>query len=402
MPRYVWRVEVVQTARMRILVMSLSGLGHLHPIVPLALALHARGHELRWLTGPDAVERLASMGIAAHPVGLPFEALRAEYWGRYPGSADASPTEVPDHVFPHLFGEIAPSHTLPDAISFARDWRPELIVHDAADFAGPIVAAAVGVPSVAHAFGALTPIARVVGAAIQVAPAWRSVGLEPRAFGGLYDYLYLDIYPPSLQLADMAHVPVRQLIRPGGVETRDAGAGSPSPEIADARPLVYLTFGTIYRDRPILAVAVAAAAELPVRVLVTVGPNGDPAALGPQPDHVRVERYVPQSQVLPEAAVVVSHSGSGTFLGAAAHGVPQLCLPQAADQFLNATAGVRAGIALDLDAGATDVTAIGDAIRRLLDEPVFRDRASAVAAEIAAMPAPDAVVPVLEALTTRA
>jgi UDP:flavonoid glycosyltransferase YjiC (YdhE family) len=392
---------VVQTARMRILVMSLSGLGHVHPMVPLALAAQARGHELRWLTGPDAVERLASIGIAAHPVGIPFESLRAEYWERYPGSAGAARSETPDHVFPHLFGEIAPSHTLPDAVSFARDWRPDLVVHDAADFAGPIVAAVVGVPSVTHAFGALTPIARVADAAIQVAPYWRSVGLQPRPFGGLYDHLYLDIYPPSLQLADMAHVPRRQLERPGGTETTDGRAGPPASDIADGRPLVYLTFGTVYRDRPILSLALAAAAELPVRVLVTVGPFGDPAALGPQPDHVRVERYVPQSQVLPQAAVVVSHSGSGTFLGAAAHGVPQLCLPQAADQFLNATAGVRAGIALALDSDATDVTAIGVVIRRLLDEPAFRDRASVVAGEIAAMPGPEEVVPVLEALADR-
>ena len=141
-----------------------------------------------------------------------------------------------------------------------------------------------------------------------------------------------------------------------------------------------------------MAPAVAALARLPVRVLVTVGPDGDPDVLGPQPDHVLVERWVDQPRVLQHCDVVVSHAGSGTFLGALAEGLPQLCLPQAADQFRNSEGGRRAGVAVVLSPDESSPQAIASAVGALLtDEPLHR-RAHGVADEIAAMPSPDDVV----------
>ena len=68
-----------------------------------------------------------------------------------------------------------------------------------------------------------------------------------------------------------------------------------------------------------------------------------------QPGRVRVERYVPQALVLPNRDVVISHAESGSVLAAAAQGLPQLCLPQGADQFLNAAAVESAGLRLPLN-----------------------------------------------------
>jgi UDP:flavonoid glycosyltransferase YjiC (YdhE family) len=120
--------------------------------------------------------------------------------------------------------------------------------------------------------------------------------------------------------------------------------------------------------------------------------------LGPQPDHVHVERWVHQPQVLEHAGVVVSHAGSGTFLGALALGLPQLCLPQAADQFINAGQGAAAGAALALGPAEASAGAIADALGRLLREESFAAAARRVAAEIEAMPGPDEVAGVLERL----
>ena len=137
-----------------------------------------------------------------------------------------------------------------------------------------------------------------------------------------------------------------------------------------------------------------------MRVLVTVGPAGDPDAFGAQPDHVHVERYVPQTRVLRHCSVVVSHAGSGTFLATLAQGVPQLCLPQAADQFLNADACRRSGVGLALDPEEATGPAIGNSVARLLAEHSFRDRAAVRAAEIAAMPDPAEVAGAIEGLGT--
>ncbi len=155
--------------------------------------------------------------------------------------------------------------------------------------------------------------------------------------------------------------------------------------------------GTIAHHGTVLPEAVAALRELPVRVLVTVGPDGDPAALGPQPDNVEVLRWVPQSLLLKHCAVVASHAGSGTFLGALAEGVPQLCLPQAADQFRNAAGGRAVGAALTLAPDVATADAIAHAVGRLLSEDSFRAAAGRVSRTIAAMPSPHEVVATLTA-----
>src|SRR5262249_43735826 len=158
-------------------------------------------------------------------------------------------------------------------------------------------------------------------------------------YGGSYDHLYLDIYPPALQTQPSTHVRARELLRPvtddGHVKT---SSPLPLPDTRSDAPLVYVTMGTVFNDPEPLRVVLAALAELDVRVLVTVGPQAAPAVVGTQPAHVRVERYVPQTLVLPHCDVVVSHARSGTVLAALTLGLPQACLPQGADQFLNAGA----------------------------------------------------------------
>src|SRR5207244_2901564 len=173
---------------------------------------------------------------------------------------------------------------------------------------------------------------------VEVETLWTARGLEPRAHGGCYEHVYLDIYPPSMQTQERPHIPSSQLLRPGSFAT---AGDDDSPEwliASSSIPLVYVTFGTLFGNDELLSTIVRAVSELPVRVAVTVGPNGDPASLGPQPENVHVARYVPQDQILPLCAVVVSHGGSGTFLASLASGLPQLCVPLAADQFLHAAA----------------------------------------------------------------
>jgi UDP:flavonoid glycosyltransferase YjiC (YdhE family) len=386
---------------MRTLFVSIGALGHVHPMVPLAIALLERGGLVRWATSADSSVRLGSVGIDAVPAGPAFDDIRAEYLVRYPEARSLAPADRPDHAFPRLFGEVAAELMLPEVLAAAREFEPDLVVHDQAAFAGSVAAAAVGVPNVTHAFGPLTPRHRVEGAAERLVPLWRGAGLEPRPFGGAYDHLYLDIYPASLGTTEMAHVPWRQPLRPVPFDQAADDDATVWPDDGDSRPLVYLTLGTVFRDDDPLRRAATAIAALDVRLLVTVGPTGDPAALGALPSNVRVERYVPQTAVFRHCAAVVSHAGSGTFLAAVGRGIPQLCLPQAADQFLNAAACEAAGVGLTLRPADASATAIASCVRRLLEESRFRDRAASVAAEIARMPSPQEVARVLASVAGR-
>jgi UDP:flavonoid glycosyltransferase YjiC (YdhE family) len=152
------------------------------------------------------------------------------------------------------------------------------------------------------------------------------------------------------------------------------------------RPLVYVTFGTEVPDERPLALVIDALHHQPVRLLATVGHHHDPSRFGSQPENVAIERFVPQAAVLPRAAAVISHGGSGTVLAALGAGLPQLCLPYFADQPINAKAITDAGAGLTLDIAAAGQQEIAEAVTRLLSEATFHDCARMLAAEIAHMP----------------
>ena len=182
-------------------------------------------------------------------------------------------------------------------------------------------------------------------------------------YGGVFDHLYLDIYPPSLHFSDDTHVRNARPLRP--VIYAPAVRRMPrtwKPDVV--RPRVYVTFGTVFNEPgPVFKNAVQAVTDSsPRRSLVTVGHEGDVHAFDPLPRSVTVVPFVPQSEVLEWCDVVVSHGGSGTFLGAITTGVPQLCLPQAADQFRNAAACERAGVGISLGPAAASADAIGQAL----------------------------------------
>jgi UDP:flavonoid glycosyltransferase YjiC (YdhE family) len=322
------------------------------------------------------------------------ESRLAEYRRRFPEALGLPPPSLADHMFPKLFGSISAPPMLEDLLTLV-DPRPDLLIHDAAELAGPIVAASLGIPSVTHSYGGLVPAHRVAAAARELAPLWNSLGLEVPPYAGCYEYLYLDIYPPSLHARTIDHVPRVQTLRPVAFDAGEGEIGEPVlPE--GTLPLVYLTFGTVFADERRLRAVMNGVVGLDVRLLVTVGPSGDPSLLEELPPRVRVERYVPQTALFPHCDVVVSHGGSGTFLGALAEGLPQLCLPQGADQFLNAAACAQSGAGLSLVPDAATPARIADAVNRLLTEPVFRERSAGLAGEIAAMPGPGEVARRLE------
>jgi len=360
--------------------------------------MDARGHDVLWAVPADGVGHVERAGIRAVAAGPAGPTNLPEVLGRHPELKALSQRERPDVMFGKVFGEAVASAMFPDVLRVAIEWRPDLVVADAAEFAGHIAAAELGVPSVTKGFGPLLPERRVATIDEEVAPLWRTRGLEPRQYGGSYEHLYLDIYPPALESASSAHIPRRQLLRPVTDDGADESSPLPLPAAPSDAPLVYVTMGTMFNDPAPLVAVVAAVSELDVRVLVTVGPRADPAALGSLPANARVERYVAQGRVLQHCSVVVSHAGSGTVLSTLTLGLPQLCLPQGADQFLNADAVAVAGAGISLTPDETDPDAIRDAVARLLDDRSFRDAAGRVSASIASMPSPDEVAAVLETL----
>jgi UDP:flavonoid glycosyltransferase YjiC (YdhE family) len=372
---------------MRVLFSSTSGYGHVFPMLPLARAFREAGHDVLWAAAAQAVPLVSAAGIDAVATGASESdeaALRGAVLGRareLPGAARAA------FVFPRMFGEALTPPMARGLLDLARDWGPDLLIHEQGELAAPLVGVLLGVPSVTHSFGTAVPVPILDDTAARLAPLWREHGLDVPRYAGCFAAGYLDICPASVQTTAADHIPGVQPLRP----VAEAAPATP----ADGDPLVYVTLGTVQNQPELLREVVQGVGVLPVRVLVAVGPRVEPATLGEQPAHVQVEAWVDQAEVLSRCSAVVSHGGSGTFLGALARGLPQLCLPQAADQFRNAEGGVRAGAALALGPADTTAAAVQTAVERLLSDAGLRASAERVAAEIAAMPGPDEVVRLL-------
>ena len=155
-------------------------------------------------------------------------------------------------------------------------------------------------------------------------------------------------------------------------------------EYADpGRPLVYVTMGTLMnRDFDLFGQILAALADEPVNVLVTIGRENDPAQLEPVPANARVQRFIPQAEVLPHCAAVIHHAGAGTMFGVLSHGLPSVALPQGADNFDNGTMMADAGTAILLMPGQVNAQAITAALRAVMGSPDYRQRAGQVADEV--------------------
>ncbi|MEU5789057.1 glycosyltransferase [Micromonospora purpureochromogenes] len=324
---------------MRVLFASLASVGHTYPLIPLAVAVREAGHEVHFAVGEEVHAPLAANGLR------PFR---------------------PADAFYEIYAEdLAPE--------LAR-LEPHLVVHEWGVPGAAVAAHRAGIPGIWHGFGRMIP---------------EGIGLElPTRNAEAAGRPHVDICPPSLQDEHFLATADRIELRPVAYSTPAAlPAGEPRRR---SLPLIYLTLGTAFGTRELLSAAIEGLAALDARVVVAAG-RVPLDQLGDVPDNVSVQRWVPQAQLLPHADLVVHHGGSGTTLGALAAGVPQLILPQGADQFANADAVSAAGAALRLIGDEASAAAIAEHARRLLPRAGrtdHRDAARAIAEEIARMPSP--------------
>ncbi|MBL7517058.1 glycosyltransferase family 1 protein [Frankia sp. CNm7] len=386
---------------MRILFTACPFFGHVNTVLPLALAARRAGHEVVVATGADFAEHVARRGLTAWPIG--------------PTSAEAGTP----HSLAHFWHTAA--QRCVDLLPLATAWGPDLLVSEEMELAGAIAAARGETRHVIHGLG------------IAALGDWEALAADIDELGLRWDVpdladayrgaVYLSICPPTLQLPSRSERMVQPL-RPG---LGEPAPGERLPEALLALPYertVHLTLGTVFHQRRpgALDAAIAGLRELPANLVVTVGPDVDPDRFGPQPPHVLVERYLPHALLLPRCDLVVSQGGAGILLGALAHGLPQLVLPQGADQFTNGAAAQRAGVGLVLDgpaatppagaraggrggggpprggagrgppAPAPPPRARAGAVGRLLGEPRYAAAARAVQKEIDTMPSADDVL----------
>jgi UDP:flavonoid glycosyltransferase YjiC (YdhE family) len=385
-------------ARLRVLCTCLPGLGHFLPMRPLARALADAGHEVSFATAAEFLPEVERRGFPAFPAGISLPEQMRRAAERYP-ERHALPhgKERFETFVPRMLAGVAAPARAEDLVALVRELAPDVIVHDETDFGAPVAAAIAGVPYADHSVAIFRPLRAARIACEELAPLWQRHGVDLGEYGGLFRYIYLDVCPPSLQSPeaeqiDVAHPMTNARVPPSGEQAPDWIA-----ELAGA-PTVYVSLGTLFNQDPgVFAAILEGLRQEPLNVVVTIGSDQDPAALGPQPPNVHVAGFIPQSLLLPHCDVVVNQGGTAIF-EILAHGLPLLVLPRGANQFNNAEALVGSGAALALMPAEVEPGAVRAAIRALIDEPRFAERARALAAEIEQMPGPEHGVALIERL----
>ena len=381
---------------MRILFTFIGGSGHLEPLVPIARAAAAEGHTVAFGCGPsmasiveaaDFTVFVLGTGTPSAPQRLPLRTL------------DLAREE---QEFRDRFARRGAQDRAPRTIALCAEWQPDVLVCDETDFGGMVAAERVGIPYATVLVLAAGSFVRteVVGEALNELRAEHGLPPDPE-LAMLSRYLVLSPFPPSFRDPAFPLPATAHSLRP---LARDPARNDTAPSWLtrlDDAPIVYFTLGTVFNleSGDLFQRVLAGLRDLPINLVVTVGRDIDPQEFGPQPANVRIERYIPQSLLLPHCRLVVSHGGSGSIMGALAHGLPTVLIPLGAEQPLNAARCEALGVARVLDPIETTPQMARQAVSTVLVDPAYRRAAERLRDEIDTLPGPEYAIMLLERLT---
>jgi glycosyltransferase (activator-dependent family) len=422
---------MASATRRRVLFVTYAERTHFLAMAPLAWALRAAGHDVRFASQPAFVDEITQAGLTAVSVGRyrdPARALEATPgWlsaGRagLPPPYDVALRRPEDIDWADLRDEFARQvprwHKLenvpmvPDLVAFAQHWRPDLVIWEPTTYAGAIAAKACGavhgrIMFSLDVYGVTREQFRRLRDAQPVQeradPLADWLGANARRYGAEFSedmvtgQFTIDQFPQSLRMAaDLRYLPMRY-VPYGGAAAVPRWLWEPP-----RRPRVALTMGLVATERfdgyaVDLQDILDSVADLDIDIVATVS-EAEQARLARVPDNARLVPYVPLQALVPTCSVVIHHAGFGTLSTTGLNAVPQLLLPWHFDEPELARGLVSTGAALAVPAGEATGTAVRQALRRLLHEPQFRQGAARLQAEMHALPTPNEVVGQLEDL----
>ena len=382
-----------QNGPVRILFCFVGGPGHFEPMVPIARAAQGAGHAVAVACGPSMGPVVEAAGFPAFSIG---PSAPAAHRRRLPLQEVDIARE--DRDLRERFAGRAARLRAGGVQVLANSWRPDVMVADEVDFGSVVAAEVLGIPHATVLVIAAGSLVRraVVADTLDLLRSEHGLPADPD-LAAASRYLVLSPFPPILRDPAMPLPVTAHLFRPFDVRRADESVPPWTRQIASA-PSVYFTLGTEFNleSGDLFRRVVAGLQELRVNVLVTVGRQIDPLELGPQPANVCVERYVRQQEVLPHCDLVVFHGGSGTLLGALAHGLPMVILAMGADQPANALRCRALGLGVTLDPMRATPAAVREGVASVLGDPTYRRAAQQLARGVAAQPDPASAVLLLE------
>jgi vancomycin aglycone glucosyltransferase len=403
---------------MRVLLAPHGTRGDVQPAIALAVAMRARGHDVRFVAPSNAVASIRRYGFEADPNGVDIEAVMRSS-GADPHSLRWLTRQLIDSLAP-LFDAIAAASATADLIVGAGAQIPAASVAEWRDV--PYVTA-VFCPCAIPSSAIPPPTVRT-----QTLPRWlnrllwqaggpaadlllRSAINRGRARLGLrsiHDPLSQLINGPVIVAADPDLAPLpddrpREAIGTDAWILEEAGDLDPRVDAflsRDPAP-VYIGFGSMIATRgsELAELTLAAVRAVGRGAIVAGGWAGlDRGMTGaPGADDVLAVDSVPHALVLPRVSAAIHHGGAGTTTAVARAGVPQVILPHLLDQYYWAHRVESLGLgprAMPVQLVTADI--LSARLDTALHDPRVRDRAAGLGRQIASRNGVGAAVDYLE------
>ena len=413
---------------MRVLFATYADRTHFLPMVPLAWALRADGHDVRVATQPALVDTVVASGLTAVPVGRDnrlwqflerrpehFEATKAGPAAPY-GAAELPEAELDLDRIRAGYADAVPwwhrmiNDPMTEAlVAFARQWRPDLVVWETNTYAAAVAATACGAR---HArlmwsidyFGRTRELFLALQAAADPGadPLGEWLDRLVRPHGATFDErlvtgdVTIDHLPPSLRFPTALPVQPLRYVPYNGPAVVPDWLREPAH-----RPRVGLTLGISgvaqFGGYPVaVAEILATLAELDVEIVATL-PDSERVKLRAVPHGVRIVPFVSLHDLAPTCAVMVHHTGPGTLCTTAVHGVPHVLLPQQYDEPYLAARVAEQGAGIAVAAARASGPVVRDAVAAVLGDPGFAAGAATLRDQLLAQPSPAEVAALLAA-----
>ncbi len=406
---------------MRVLILCLGTRGDVEPMLSLAKALQARGHAVT-LCGPDNCASWVheEHGIPFAPLGLDFKVLMQSKEVREArGGVEAALGKAVAAVMPAA---------LRAASACAASTGVQVVVCSATFPGGPDLAeahsAALVTTALAPVFptrqfpfflAPVGPLACLLNRASYLMPAMARAMHSTALAQWRQEVLRLPRGPTMLEMgcrSDGSVAPRLCCVSPSVIPQpadwdsatttmagycllQDTSQWEPEPALAaflaaasaEARPTVYIGFGSMTRLDPaaLAAIVLPAVSEAGVRAVLQLGWSGSAATAPAASRDVFYLGTAPHSKLFPLLAAVVHHGGAGTTAAGLAAGRPTLICPIGADQFMW---GARVHRELGCGPAPVELVRLTPALlaarlRELVGAAGFRQRAAELAASIA-------------------
>ncbi|NDJ75753.1 MAG: glycosyltransferase family 1 protein, partial [Chloroflexi bacterium] len=397
--------------------------GHLDwgGLIRTAQALHARGHDVVWVSE-------AQIGPLVEQQGLPFRAIEHSGWRWPPPPLPTPGTFVNEDMTTQRYRRALDTWLSEDLVQTgvdallalaADDGAPDAIVTDPFLSAAAFAAEGLDVPLAVGGWPAgpsldedgLLYAQRQLGhaAAERIARLSDHFGLAGTNFSSgptpevQSPHLHISYFSAYWHQGDPA--PLAQTEFVGGSATPpDDDPPAWLTDIPAEQPLGMVTLGSTFTgDLNFFAWGAQAIAANGMIPLVVIGhqpitPEQKVALKAHLPPGSRLINWVPYDHVFPRLRVLVHHGGMGTTHAAILHAIPQIIVPHAADQRGQARRARQAKVGLEMSVAEVRQGQLRPGVQALTTTPLVLEAVASLAAQFAQLGGPDRAANLLAAL----